>query len=359
MMMWESFAPGRVELLGNHTDYNEGFVLSAAIELGTTVRARPRSRGFVLRSESHETVETERLERTGTWADYCLGVIALLQGEGIWAGALEIEVQSDLPSGMGLSSSAALEVATAFLVCDMAGRFLPPLDLARLCRRAENEFVGVACGLLDQATSIFGENGRILFLDFRQETYRTLPFPPGCAMLAIHSGVKHALVGGEYNERRQACMEAARRLGAAALRDVNEQQLETAGLPEKILARARHVVGENRRVLEALGALESADAATFGALMLESHASSRTHFENSTPELDCLVELTAAQEGVFGARLTGGGFGGGIVAVGIEEALRRAAPTIVESYQKATGHRAEARLLHPSAGALATRPKRP
>ncbi|MCX7868429.1 MAG: galactokinase [Terrimicrobiaceae bacterium] len=353
----ESFAPGRVELLGNHTDYNEGVVLSAALDLGITLRARRRERGFVLRSTGHPDVETPEAVKTGTWADYALGVVAMFERAGMRCPGFEAEVVSTLSAGAGLSSSAALEVATAFLICRLGGHEIAPMELARLCRKAENEFVGVACGLLDQASSVFGEAGRAVFLDCRAETVRTAAFPAGCALLIVNSGVRHALTGGEYNERRAACFEAARALGVRALRDATEADVEAGRMPETARARARHITGENRRVFAALGALEAGDAAAFGRLMFESHESSRRNFENSTPELDLLVELAGQEPGVFGARLTGGGFGGAIVALGCEDRLAAAGENLREKYRAATGLEASALVCHPGDGALARRRK--
>ena len=354
-MKASAFAPGRVELLGNHTDYNEGVVLSAALDLGITVCGQLREDGrIVLRSGAgHEevVVDTGGVARSGTWADYPLGVWAVLRDGGFFSGGFEADYSSTLPVGAGLSSSAAIEVATALLLSSLGGFRLGKLELAKLCRRAENEFVGVSCGLLDQASSVFGEPGHALYLDFRSEEIEAVPFPPGFGLLVVNSGVKHELTGGEYNERREACFAAAAALGVRALRDTDEAALAAGEMPVLVRRRAAHVVGENRRVFEAVSALRGRDAATFGRLMTESHRSSVSNFENSTGELDLLCELAVAQPGLLGARLTGGGFGGAIVAIGETAALAPAGENIAAAYHARTGHTATPILCTPGGGA--------
>jgi galactokinase len=239
----------------------------------------------------------------------------MLARAGAEPGGFHIHFQSTLPSGAGLSSSAALEVATAALLLKLYPFSLTSLEVAKLCRQAENEFVGVNCGLLDQATSVFGRKNRLVFLDCREEWIQTFALPAHLRFLVINSGIKHALVGGEYNERREQCFEAARRLGVKVLCDANLADLEAADLPDLLKRRARHVVGENERVLEAINALKIGNFEKFGALLTASHRSSIENFENSTQELDLLVDLAIQQKGCLGARLTGGGFGGSIVAL--------------------------------------------
>jgi galactokinase len=219
---------------------------------------------------------------------------------------------------------------------------VPPLDLARLCRKAENEFVGVSCGLLDQVSSIFGKKEHAIFLDCRAETVENVPFLPGVGLLIVHSGVKHALSGGEYNERRDQCFEAARILGVPALRDATSEQLAAAKMPDIVKRRAAHIIGENERVFEAVEHLKHHDAAAFGKLMCDSHRSSIANFENSTPELDALVEISCAQEGVYGARLTGGGFGGAIVALVVVDSIEKIANAVEAEYFEKTGHNGKA-----------------
>jgi galactokinase len=337
-----SFAPGRVELLGNHTDYNGGVVLSAAINLGVSARGSQRMDAeIVLRSEGISGVvaaDVEKLVANNGWADYPLGVAKMLKDGGYPIAGYEADFSSNLPLGAGLSSSAAIEVCMAVLLMRLFDFQVPPLDLARLCRKAENEFVGVSCGLLDQVSSIFGKREHAIFLDCRAETVENVPFPPGVGLLIVHSGVKHALSGGEYNERRNQCFEAARILGVPALRDAASEQLAAAKMPDIVKRRAAHIIGENERVFEAVEHLKHHDAAAFGKLMHDSHRSSIENFENSTPELDALVEICCAQKGVYGARLTGGGFGGAIVALVVINSIEEIAKAVEAEYLKKTGH---------------------
>ena len=356
MQFVSSFAPGRVELLGNHTDYNSGVVLSGALDLGLSAKGKRRDDGkVVLRTAGfpdEAKLELEALKPGDRWSDYPAGVAKVFKDAGYPVEGFEAEFTSTLPTGAGLSSSAAIEVSTAVLLKELFGFEVERLELAKLCRKAENEFVGVNCGLLDQVSSVFGRKGQAIYLDCRSETVSNVAFPAGVALLIIHSGVAHALTGGEYNERREQCFEAAKRLGVPALRDTTSTELEAADLPELVKRRARHIVGENERVFAAVEHLKAGEVAEFGALMTASHKSSIENFENSTPELDALVRLATVQPGVYGARLTGGGFGGAIVALVREEALDEAAQAIVEGYKKETGHTATAYRCHLGDGAI-------
>ncbi len=353
-MAFRAFAPGRVEILGNHTDYNGGVVLSAALDVGITAAGALRSDGVIrLRSSEVEevTVQLPSLHPAGSWSDYPLGVVKLLREAGAAIPGLDAEFSSTLPVGSGLSSSAALEVATAVLMMELTGFSLSALDTAKLCRRAENEFVGVNCGLLDQVSSIFGAAGQVIFLDCRDETISTIPFPDEAALVVINSGVKHALTGGEYNERRENCFQAARLMRVPALRDVTPDQLSKARLPDRVHRRAMHVVGENARVFQAREALLNGNMEALGNLMTESHHSSCVNFENSAPELDLLVETARAIPGVWGARLTGGGFGGSIVALVTHNQAERAAMEIVRVYNASSHHHGSALVCRPGDGA--------
>lgn len=344
MLSAKSFAPGRVELLGNHTDYNGGVVLSAATHLGISAHGKTRDDGkVVLTSDGIEGVvcaDLGNLKPADSWSDYPLGVTQVLKDAGYPVQGYEADFSSTLPLGAGLSSSAALEVCTALLLSRLFNFQIDPLPLAKLARKAENEFVGVSCGLLDQVSSVFGEKERAIFLDCRAESVETIPFPKGVGLIIINSGVKHALTGGEYNERRDQCFEAARIMGVPALRDVTSEQLEAAKMPDIVKRRARHIVGENERVFAALEFLRAGDAAGFGKLMSASHQSSIENFENSTPELDAIVSIAKTQKGIYGARLTGGGFGGAVVALADNDAYDTVAPIIAEEYKKVTGHTA-------------------
>lgn len=353
-------APGRVELLGNHTDYNEGHVLSAAINHSVVARgtAAP-GRQVTLRSAfapgaieaSLDALTPRRGEEE--WANYPLGVLHFLQEAGHAIGGGAWEFSSDLPAGAGLSSSAALEVATAQLAVKLFDLRISRLDLAKICRRAENEFVGVQCGLLDQVSSVFGKAGHAVHLDCRTEEVETIPLPGHVSLLVYQCGVEHRLVGGEYNERREQCFAAAALLGVKALRDVSSAQLASgrAKLSDLIFRRASHVVGENERVLEGREHLLAGDAPAFGRLMFRSHDSSRLNFENSTPELDALVELARDEPGVFGSRLTGGGFGGATISLVERARAAEIADRLGRRYAERTGAHGRAYLCESADGA--------
>jgi galactokinase len=338
-------APGRVELLGNHTDYNEGLVLSAAIDRGVTVHGAGRHDGrVVLKSlalEKSVNVRKDDFDRQveESWANYALGVVRIFGDRGYKIEGFTLDIVSDLPIGAGLSSSAALEVATATFLRKLYDWEITPLELAKLCRQVENEFVGVNCGLLDQVSSVFGKKNNAIFLDCREESVQTVPFPDNVALLITHSGVKHALVGGEYNERREQCFSAAKKLGVPFLRDVTSTELETARerLTNLEYRRAAHVVGETERVSQGIEFLRTGNAQGFGELMFASHESSRTNFENSTTELDALVHIAREDDGVYGSRLTGGGFGGATVSLIHAEQAKRVAENIAMKYLEQTG----------------------
>ncbi len=308
-------APGRVNLIGDHTDYNEGFVLPIAVDRETVLRARPSGDGSV-RLRSADAAGAVSLPADGSaeprsvepsWGRYAAGVLRVLADRGRPAAGIDAEISSTLPVGAGLSSSAALEVALALALCDAAGFELEPLDLALVCREAEQVATGVPCGIMDQLCSVAGRGGCALRIDCRSLSVDYVPLPPQLAVLVLHSGISRALAGSEYAGRRSECEAAAARLGLRSLRDASPEQV--AGDP-----RARHVVSENERVLAAARALGSGDLAGLGRLMSESHASLRDDFDVSTPELDALA-AALEESGAFGARLTGAGFGGCVVAI--------------------------------------------
>jgi galactokinase len=353
-------APGRVELLGNHTDYNEGVVLAAAINHRVSVagRATPDERIVLQSTSADQPVDVPLtgftpLGDAAAWANYALGVVYCFQQEELPVQGFSMSVDSDLPVGAGLSSSAALEVATACLLMKLFALEIDPLRLAKLCRRAENEFVGVQCGLLDQVSSIFGRRGHAVYLDCRSEVVENIPLPPETSLLVYHCGVEHRLVGGEYNERRAQCFAAARALGVKALRDVSSAQLTEArsGLDPVIYRRAAHIVGEDERVFTGIGCLRRGDGAAFGQLMFASHESSRVNFENSTPELDILVELARDIPGVLGSRLTGGGFGGATISLVEQDAAQTVAERLAAAYRARTGIEGRAYLCESADGA--------
>jgi len=352
-------APGRVELLGNHTDYNEGYVLSAAIDRGVSMQGKAAANGKIslhsstMESTVHADLAGIEHSEKDAWANYPLGVVWCFLGEKFKLGGFSAEISSDLPLGAGLSSSAALEVATATFLKKMFGLEIDTLRLAKLCRKAENEFVGVNCGLLDQVSSAFGKKDHAIFLDCRNETVDNIAFPHNVELLITHSGVKHALVGGEYNERRLQCFEAAEKLGAKALRDVTSAQLDAAKstLPPLAYKRALHITGENERVLKGIDFLKGGDVKSFGGLMFDSHESSRVNFENSTPELDSLVAIASEEPGVLGSRLTGGGFGGATVSLIERDAAERISANFTKKYKERTGNTCQTYLCEIADGA--------
>lgn len=355
-----SFAPGRVEILGNHTDYNGGCVLSASVPYGVKVCGVLRDDGFIilstrLKGESLrlEIPAGEYTEPRGQWSDYPMGVVQELRKSGHRIGGFEASYDSDLPAGAGLSSSAALEVSTILLLSRLFGITLPGIELAKLCRRAENNFIGVQCGILDQVSSLFGRRGRAVFLDCRSTSVETIAFPKGVSLLVIQSGVPHELVGGEYNALREQCRAASKALGVPFLRDADPEMLAAISLPELIRRRAAHVIGENDRVLRAREFLLAGDVASVGRLMSESHESSRVNFGNSTPALDLLVMIARATPGVYGARLTGGGFGGAIVVLVRRDGAHAAGRAIAAEYELESGRHAEVLECDLSDGALA------
>jgi galactokinase len=352
-----AFAPGRVELLGNHTDYNEGVALAAAIDLGVTICAEKLDADVMeVSSESNGrevSVSLKNLQRLEeeSWANYPIGVIKIFREAGFQIGGLRLRVSSNLPPGSGLSSSAAFEVATAVAALELFGLRTKPMALAQLCQKAENEFVGVRCGLLDQASSVFGKKDEVILLDFRATTARTVPLSPGVALLLVDSGVPHQLIGGEYNERRGQCQAAAAALGVKALRDVTSEVVSSASLDPVIRARALHITGENERVLAGVAALASGQMQKFGQLMFQSHDSSRRNFENSTAFLDALVEIATTTNGVLGARLTGGGFGGSTIWLVERDKAQEILSSVSETYRQRTGATCKALITKASQGA--------
>lgn len=361
-------APGRVNLIGEHTDYNDGLVMPAAIDLSTWVAIAPRSdRRILVRSENlSETVELD-LEQlpargVGHWSDYPFGVAIKLEQTGRRLRGANLLVRGEVPIGSGLSSSAAIEVATGFALLELvdAAVELPidRLELARLCQRAEDEFVGMRCGLMDQFISCYGQTGHALMLDCRTLDYQLLPLPENVKLVVCNTMVKHELASSEYNARRAECEEAVRLLARdlpeiQSLRDVSIADLEraAAGLPEVIRKRSRHVTSENARVIEAAAALQRADLKTFGHLMRESHRSLRDDYEVSCKELDLMVEIANQAAGVFGARMTGGGFGGCTLNLVAAESVDSFKQVVVTGYAEATGLEPEIYVCSPAQGA--------
>ncbi len=312
-------APGRVNLIGEHTDYNNGFVLPIAINRYTTA-AFARTGDHLIRIVSCEANGQVQFDlrdalQTGdlAWGNYCIGVAAGLIERGCELVGLDILLSSDVPVGSGLSSSAALEVAVAFALlagADAVGS-VPDRELALLCQRAENEYAGAPCGIMDQTIAVMGQAGKATLLDCKDGSTRQIPFDnPELTLLVADTQVQHAIGGGEYAERRQQCSSAAKKLGVAFLREVDVTALTCEALTEIERKRARHVVSEIARTIAAAENLRAGDYEKFGRAMLASHESLRDDFEVSCPELDAIVASARGTEGVYGARMTGGGFGG-------------------------------------------------
>lgn len=342
--MIEAFAPGRAELLGNHTDYNGGLVLALALRLGVTARGEARADGrLAIRSRAlgrafEGDLATLAPSRDEPWANYVLGVVDEFRRRGASGPGFELELDSTVPVGAGLSSSAALECAAARFLQACWGTSFSDLDLALMAQAAEHRWAGVSCGLLDQLSSLFGEPGAAVFIDGRSLEVERIALPADVAFVAARSGVAHALVAGEYNARRAACEAAARALGVAALRDVDTAALlASAALSPLERRRALHVVGEIERVARARELLLAGDAAALGPLMFDSHISSRINFENSCAELDLLVEAAAEAPGCLGARLSGGGFGGSTINLVRADAVDAFRAALADAFEHRLG----------------------
>jgi galactokinase len=343
-------APGRVNLIGEHTDYNDGFVMPAAIDFSTCTAIAPRAdRVLVIRSEQFAEANELPLDQLSApsrkhWSDYVRGVAATLATGGQKLTGANLLISSDVPLGAGLSSSAALEVSVAFALASISGINLSGLEMARLCQRAEHEFAGTHCGIMDQFIAVFGRPGHALMLDCRSLDYTALPIPPNVRIVICNTQVKHELAGGEYNRRRADCETGVAQLKRSlpaikALRDVTPESLDAhkSELAYVVYRRCRHIVSENQRVLAAAAALTSANMKQFGELMYASHASLRDDYEVSCSELDLLVEIASSIPGVYGARMTGGGFGGCTVNLVDAGAIDDFQAELAGRYRAATG----------------------
>jgi len=338
-------APGRVNLIGEHTDYNDGFVLPVAIDRYVVIAAASRDDGQVhlhsvdFEQDSSFCLDTITRDDEARWSNYSRGVASVLQGSGYELRGMDAALVGNVPIGAGLSSSAAIEVATAYVFQMLGDLPLDLVSLAKLCQRAENEFVGVNCGIMDQFISALGKAQHALLIDCRSLEYRLVPLPPGMSLVICDSRVKRDLVSSAYNERRSQCETGARLLGASSLRNVEWSTFEKRQdeLPVLVRRRCRHVISENRRVLDAVAALEKGDLIAFGALMNQSHESLRDDYQVSCPELDTLVKAAREVEGVFGSRMTGAGFGGCTVTAIRPEAADSFRAHVSGKYEAATG----------------------
>jgi galactokinase len=367
-------APGRVNLIGEHTDYNDGFVMPIAIDRYTEVRAAARDDGRLRVSSAgfgpgFECALSELHERSrggsgAEWSRYVCAVAWAIAQAGYPLPGADLQISSSVPQGVGLSSSAAIEVSCAYALLRLAGRQIRLTALAQLCQRAENDYVGARCGIMDQYVACHGQAGHALLLDCRALEHRQIPLRFAgidTRVVVCNSMVRHSVAGGEYNRRRAQCEAgvqylAARRAGIRALRDVAAAELEqglAAGMDPLILRRCRHVVSENERVQAAVAAIGRGAPQEFGELMYASHASLRDDYEVSCPELDVLVALARGVDGVYGARMTGGGFGGCTVNLVRADAVAAFEQSVAAGYQAATGMRPQIFACQASGGVAA------
>lgn len=353
-----AYAPGRIEFIGNHTDYNGGAVLGAALDRGiwVAVAGRPDGRRQFASDQRGAPVELraeEVVKQTGaeSWVNYPLGVLAALPVFSVQAPAgFDYLAVSNLPTGAGLSSSAAIELASALAFLEMAGARPSRETVVKIGRHAENHFVGVPCGILDQGVSGFGQKDHLVFIDCRGPSFATVPLPADAHFWIFNTHTKHALVDGFYAARHRECMDAARGLGVNLLVETNGAALEAgkAGLAPEVFKRAKHIVEEIARVEATRAALARGDLPGVGRLLTASHRSSQFFFENSTPELDFLVDTLTATAHVFGARLTGGGFGGAVMALTSGAFGEDQARSVVSRYEARFG--ATPDVLHAQTG---------
>lgn len=351
-------APGRIEFIGNHTDYNGGTVLGAAVDRGVWVALSPRSDGprRFHSALGGETVELpvaapQRQDGDRSWLNYPLGVLAALPEFGFAVPAgFDYLAMSDLPAGAGLSSSAAIELASALAFLAATGQSADTETVVKVGKHAENHFVGVPCGILDQGVSGFGKKDHLVFIDCRGPRFATVPMPADAHFWVFNTHTKHALVDGLYAARNRECMDAAKALGVGLLVESNPAAVLAAGakLPPPLDRRARHIVEEIARVDASVEALRAGDLTAVGRLLTASHRSSQHLFENSTPELDFLVDALATAPNVHGARLTGGGFGGAVMALTNGTFDPKAAEAVAASYASRFGDRPE--VLHLQTG---------
>jgi galactokinase len=338
-------APGRVNLIGEHTDYNGGFVLPAVIPQRTRVELAVRG-DLLVRAWTANMPLADRLcefeigseKRQRVWIDYVAGVTAGLRLHGHTPQGFDMRIESDVPVGSGLSSSAALEISVAAALRAALHLRLTDVELARIGQWAENQFVGAPTGIMDQMVVGLGEAGSAFFLDTRSLTYEHVKIPQGVELVVIDSGLRHRHAAGDYASRRAQCDEACRLLGIQQLRDLTIRDMpRIESLPGPIGRRARHVVTENERVLQAVDAMREGDGARLGRLFHASHLSMRDDFDLSIPEIDKMVDIADADPGIYGARLTGGGFGGSVVMLAKQGAGQASARTIAAQYASATG----------------------
>jgi galactokinase len=357
-------APGRVNIIGEHTDYAEGFVMPAAINFATLAGISPRTDGKIaVHSENYgeeKIFDAASRPAKGSkhWSDYPMGVVSILAGEGHKIPGFNLSIWGDVPLGSGLSSSAAIEVATALAVCSLVGASYPGPVLARLCQRAENEFVGSSCGIMDQFISVNGKENHAMLLDCRDLSFQLAPIPANVALVIANTMVKHSVAGGDYPTRRAeseaACAVINSHRGPVPfLRDATLEDLDKWGneMAPKSLLRARHVISENLRTVAASKALLKGDMKELGRLMAEAHRSYSKDFEGSCAEADTMVELANELPGLIGARLTGGGFGGCTINLVEQDKAKAFADELGRRYAAKIGIKPQIHICHASGGA--------
>jgi galactokinase len=357
-------APGRVNIIGEHTDYADGFVMPAAIDFATLAVISPRSDGTIaiysvnFDEQVNYPVDNLPPKASHYWSDYPLGVLSVLREAGVPIPAFSLTLNGDVPIGAGLSSSASIEVASMVAVLSLTRADIPMTRVAQLCQRAENHFVGASTGIMDQFIACCGAENHALLLDCRSLEYRLAPIPAHLSLVIANSMVKHSHAGGEYNTRRAEVEEGtellrSRRPEIRRLRDATPDDLTRWGheMRPEVLKRCRHIITENIRTVAAADALNAGDLKTLGRLMYEAHASYRDDFEASCPEVDILVDLSSKEPGCIGARLTGGGFGGCTVNLVENTHAPAFSKHLHEGYREATGIDADIYLCHASAGA--------
>ncbi len=343
-------APGRVNLIGEHTDYNDGFVLPIAIDRDVVMVGSPRADRRVrlhsadFRQDAEFALEDITRDPDAAWSNYARGVAVALQGDGHALRGFDAVLGGDVPIASGLSSSAATEMATLMAFSAAGAPQSAPVQLdgaraAQLAQKAENQFVGVNCGIMDQFISSLGKARHALLIDCRSLDYQLVPMPDGATVLVVDTTAPRTLAGSAYNQRRSECEQGARILGARALRDVSPAQFEArrAELPPVVARRCAHVIYENQRTLDGVAALQRGDLAAFGALMNQSHDSLRDLYEVSSAELDAVVDIARGLPGVHGARMTGAGFGGCAIALVADQAVAAVAEAIAQEYPRRSG----------------------
>lgn len=361
---WIAAAPGRVNVIGEHTDYNDGFVFPMAIDRYTVIAAAP-GQGKQVRFRSSAGYEPITIDlgqplkpaAKGAWYNYPLGVLAGFAARGLPFGGFDALVHSTVPLGGGLSSSAALEVSTATLLELITGKKLDPVEKALLCQKAEHDYAGMPCGIMDQFISVMGKKDHVLLLDCQSRKTELVPMSdPSVELLITNTNVKHELTGGEYAKRRAQCEQAAKILGVPSLREATAAALESARvkMDEVVFRRARHVIGEIDRTTRAATQVRASNWASVGELMYASHASLKDDYEVSCPELDAVVDIAKSiglKGGVYGCRMTGGGFGGCTVALVQADKVDEISRQIAAEYEKRTKIKPTLFVSRPAAGA--------